>query len=82
MGTKPWVSSLFEKKKSIKRSLLARCVSEVVLKVGYIFGTCFFLFSSFERILGPKIGMVVGVHCLKSRIGVCKASLGHPILLG
>jgi hypothetical protein len=43
-----------------------------------------FLFhlTNFERILGSKKGYVHGTCCPKSRIGLHKASLGPPILVG
>ena len=69
------------KKPSIKSSL-ARCVLEPILKVRCNYETSSFHISNYERILGSKIRYAHGTHCPKSHIGLCKASLGPPILEG
>ena len=65
------------RKPSIK-SLLVRCVLELILKVGCKFGTSSVHLSNFERILGSKIGYAYGTCYSKSWICLCMASLAHP----
>lgn len=44
-------------------------------KLGEIFETFIFYLSKFDKIVRYKIRYVYGIHCPKSQISLCKASL-------
>lgn len=59
------------------RGLIAH-YGDIFWKFGETFGTSFDHITNFERLLGFEIGYPHELHCSKSHISLCKASLAHP----